>query len=171
MASSNHVTVSLGLVALGIEDHSNCRQYQSNGSNKAGGYQLQSFNNPGHVAFMKNAKKPRNSSLLEGSKSRPHLSALTPNALVTSLEGPRPVKAKVIKSYTEALDRKMLPSAVKDDLLKESESGKIAFLRRTLAKHLLAKNFAHKLPENHKQCLPYYSQMSSSMFCRKNGHK
>ncbi len=47
MASSNHVTVSLGLVALGIEAHSNCRQYQSNGSNKAGGYQLQTFNNPG----------------------------------------------------------------------------------------------------------------------------
>ena len=162
MASSNHVPVSLGLVALGIEDHSNCRQYQSNGSNKAGGYQLQSFNDPSHVAFMKNAKKPRNSSLLEGSKSRPHLSVLTPNPLVTSL-----VKAKVIKSHTEALDRKMLPSAMKDDLLKESESGKIAFLRRTLAKHLLAKNFAHKLPENHKQCLPYYSQMSSSMFCRK----
>ena len=35
-----------------------------------------------------------------------------------------------------------------DDLLKESESGKIAFLRRTLAKLLVAKNFAHKLPEN-----------------------
>ena len=67
------------------------------------------------------------------------------SVLITSPQGPRPVKAKVIKSHTEAPDRKSLPSAVKDDQKKESEPGKTVFLRLTLAKRVASQELCSQV--------------------------
>lgn len=73
------------------------------------------------------------------------------SVLITSPQGPRPVKANVIKSHTEAPDRKSLRSAVKDDQKKESEPGKTVFLRLTLAKRFASQELCSQVsvkPQN-----------------------